>query len=148
MTFKSILPTSVQYLFAIFLLVFSSCSRKNPEDLIPFINGYWEIERVRLHDGSLKEYGFNPIVDHFTIEGLKGMRTKLKPRLDGTFVRTNPGEPIELKIENDSLFIYYQKANSPYKETVISAKENEIVLKNAIGNTYFYKPYKKIVIQP
>ncbi len=131
-------------LYIILLLFTVSCSRPNPENYIQFIHGYWEIDKVVLSDGTKKEYNFNQSIDFFDIKDSIGLRKKVQPKLDGSFIVTKHSERFVIKIENDSLRMYYRTSLSAWKETVISAKENQLILKNEIGNVYFYKPYQKI----
>ncbi len=130
--------------FYVLAILFISCKKANPQDYIPYINGYWEIERVVLPDGTEKEYTFNQSVDFFEVRGAIGIRKKVQPKLDGSFMVTNDSETFTLKIENDSLRMYYKTRLAAWKETLISAKENQIVIINEAGNVYFYKPYQKI----
>jgi len=126
------------------LLSIISCSKPNPKEYIKYINGYWEIDKVVLTDGIEKQYKFNPIIDFFDVKDSIGVRKKMQPRLDGSFITTNNKEVFSLKIENDSLRLYYKTPIANWKETIISVKENEMIIKNDTGNIYFYKPYKKI----
>jgi len=121
-----------------------SCSRPNPEEFKKFMNGYWEIEYVILKDGTKKTYTFNQSIDFFEAKDTLGIRKKMQPRLNGTFITTNDRELFKLKIENDSLRMYYKTPLSQWKETLILAKEDRLIIKNEAGNTYFYKPYEKI----
>lgn len=130
--------------YAIILLSFLSCSNPNPETYKQYINGYWEIERVILSDGTRKEYNFNQSIDFFETKDTVGIRKKVQPRLDGSFIISKDSEVFTLRIENDSLRMFYKTPLSTWKETVISAKENQIIIKNEAGNMYFYKPYEKI----
>lgn len=126
----------------IFLCI--SCSKPNPETYIQYITGYWEIEKVRTVDGLEKEYNFNQTVDFFEIVNKKGIRKKVQPQLNGTFIVTKDSETFTLAIEKDSLRIYYKTPLTSWKETFVSVKENQMILKNEAGNLYFYRPYKKM----
>lgn len=128
----------------IIVLSFISCTKPDPESYKQFINGYWEIEHVVLSDGTKKEYNFNQSIDFFETKDTIGIRKKVQPKLDGTFIASRDSETFTLKIENDSLRMYYKTLLSEWKETVISAKENQIIIKNEAGNMYFYKPYEKL----
>lgn len=125
-------------------ILFLSCSQQDPKDYIQYLNGYWEIERVITKDGSEKEYKFNPLVDFFEVKDSIGVRKKVRPQLDGKFIITKDYENFSLRIENDSLRIYYQNQLTSWKETILFAKENQIIIQNEIGNQYFYKPYHKL----
>ncbi|MEW7291350.1 lipocalin family protein [Aquimarina sp. 2304DJ70-9] len=130
--------------YTLLLITIVSCTTPNPENYIQYIDGYWEIERVVLSDGTEKKYNFNQSIDFFEIKDSIGIRKKVQPRLDGSFITTNDSELFTLKIEDDSLRMYYKTPLSSWKETIISAKENQITVKNEAGNVYFYKSYQKI----
>ncbi|WP_109300427.1 lipocalin family protein [Aquimarina sp. AU474] len=121
-----------------------SCTSSNPEEYKKHITGYWEIERVLLSDGSEKEYTFNQSIDFFEVNDSVGIRKKVQPRLNGSFIVTKDSETFLLKVEDDSLRIHYKTPLDSWRETIISAKESQIIIKNESGNTYFYKRYKKI----
>jgi len=135
------MPKHSIYVFFFFLI---SCSKPNPESYIKYINGYWEIEKVITLEGIEKQYNFNQNVDFFEINDLKGIRKKVQPQFNGHFITTRDNEFVTLKIENDSLRMYYKTSLASWKETLISAKENQMIIKNEAGNLYFYKPYQKI----
>ncbi|WP_299214494.1 lipocalin family protein [uncultured Aquimarina sp.] len=126
----------------VFLLV--SCSKPNPESFIKHIDGYWEIEKVITSDGVEKQYNFNQSIDFFEVNNMKGIRKKVQPQLNGNFITTRDSETFTLVMENDSLRMHYKTSLSTWKETLISAKENQMIIQNEAGNLYFYKPYTKI----
>ncbi|MFD2565544.1 lipocalin family protein [Aquimarina rubra] len=126
----------------VFLLV--SCSKPNPEEFIKHIDGYWEIEKVITADGIEKQYNFNQSIDFFEVNEMKGIRKKVQPQLNGSFITTKDQEIFTLAIENDSLRMFYKTPLATWKETLISAKENQLIIRNEVGNLYFYKPYTKI----
>ncbi|MBP2832347.1 lipocalin family protein [Aquimarina sp. U1-2] len=125
-------------------IVLLSCTTYNPETFRSYIDGYWQIDKVILADGTEKAYTFNQTIDFFEINDTTGVRKKLQPKLDGSFLTSSDSEMFTLKIDNDSLRMNYSTALSSWTETVVSAKEDQIVIKNEAGNLYFYKPFKKI----
>lgn len=131
----------ILYIFCFCLI---SCSNTKPESFVEFIDGYWEIDQVILANGIKKEYSFNQNIDFFEIKDSIGVRKKVQPRLDGSFITTNSNEYFSISVENDSLRMFYKTALDSWKETVISAKENQLVIINDAGNMYFYRRYKKI----
>ncbi len=131
-------------LYILVLISIVSCSKTDPKSYIQYINGYWEIEKVILADGTEKKYNFNQSIDFFEVNDSIGIRKKVQPKLDGSFIITDDSELFTLRIENDSLRVYYKTSLASWKETVINAKENRIVIKNEVGNMYFYKRYQKI----
>ncbi|WP_241507249.1 lipocalin-like domain-containing protein [Aquimarina sediminis] len=131
-------------LFFLILISIISCTKTDPKNYIEYLDGYWEIKRVVMLDGSEKEYKFNMIIDFLEINDSTGIRKKVKPKFDGNYTITNNSEAFTLKIENDSLRLYYKTPLTAWKETIISAKENQLVIKNETGNVYFYQRYQKI----
>ena len=120
-----------------------SCSNTSVKEL-DLLNGYWEIEKVITSEGIEKQYDFSQSIDFFEVNEMKGIRKKVQPRFDGHFITTKNSELFELSIEHDSLRMRYKTPLSTWKETLISAKENQMIIKNEVGNLYFYKPYTKI----
>ncbi|WP_148639386.1 lipocalin family protein [Aquimarina longa] len=131
-------------LLYVLLLSAFSCTKKNPEKYTQYLNGYWEIKTVILADGSKKQYRFNQNIDFIEIKDSTGIRKKVQPKLDNSFITTNDSELFTLKIEDDSLRLYYKTSLATWKETIISIKENNMTIKNETGNVYFYSRYKKI----
>jgi len=131
-------------LIIIITLLNLSCS-KNPESYIEHLNGYWEIEKVILASGEEHTYSYNEFVDYFSVpDSLKGFRKKLKPLPNGTFETTKDSEQFTLKVENDSLNIYYKTEFSSWKETILKASNDELKIINTVKNIYIYKPYKPL----
>ncbi|WP_108868743.1 lipocalin family protein [Aquimarina aquimarini] len=124
--------------------IFTSCSKNNPKNYTQYLNGYWEIKKVIMPNGNEKEYKFNQNIDFFQINDTSGIRKKVRPKFDGSFTTTGTSETFTLRIKNDSLRLYYKTSFATWVETVISAEENEIVIKNETGNVYFYQRYQKI----
>ena len=132
--------------FAILLLIFINIScKKNPEDFIKHINGYWEIEKAILASGEKHDYNYNEYIDYFQAsDSLTGFRKKLKPTLRGTFETTKDSENFILKIENDSLNIYYSTKFSNWKETILLATNHELKIMNAHKDVFLYKKYEPL----
>ncbi|TSE08626.1 MULTISPECIES: lipocalin family protein [Aquimarina] len=126
------------------LWIVASCTTTNPKENIQHINGYWEIKKVQLKDGSEKEYNFNQSIDFFEVNDSVGIRKKVQPKLDGGFIITKDSETFSLAIKNDSLRIHYKTSLATWTETIISVKENQMVIQNETGNVYFYNRYQKI----
>ncbi|WP_339811318.1 lipocalin family protein [Zunongwangia profunda] len=127
--------------FLLFSLILLSCNKQDPKEQIQFIEGYWEIDKVEVSPDSTITYSINDNIDYFEVKGNSGQRTKLSPQLDGSFKTTNSAEKIELKIEEDSLRIYYKTAFDNWKETVLKASPEELVIKSNQDKIYHYKHY-------
>jgi len=123
------------------VLIGFSCSQSK-EDQLEHINGYWEIKEV-VSEFKTKTYTISETIDYIMVnDSLKGFRQKLKPRFDGKFETNNTKEQISLKIENDSLNLYYKTAFSEFKETILKATNEELIIKNNQNITYKYKRYQ------
>lgn len=131
-------------LFVLMLVTFLSCSN-DPSAYIEHVEGYWEIEAVTTSDGLKKEYTFSDTIDfiQFT-DSLNGIRRKMKPNLLGNFESSLSVESFELKIENDSLNVYYKTPYAEWKETILGASETNLVVVNANNVTYLYKRYEPL----
>lgn len=132
---KKLLP------FLVLSLVFSSCNTASPEEKIENLNGYWEIESAELPDGSSKEFPFSPMVDYIVVENNEGFRKKMQPQFDGSFITSEDLELLSIKVENDSINLYYETPFTSWKETLISSDEEKITLKNQHGLIYTYKRF-------
>ena len=124
-----------------------SCS-KDPETLITHLNGYWEIDEVTLPDGTKRDYNYNDTIDFLSVnDSLTGFRKKMKPNFDGSFSTSNDAEALKIVIENDSLNIYYKTPYSEWKETVLDATEDKLLIQNKDKLLYLYKRYEPLVIE-
>lgn len=129
------------------MILIASCAKPDPNTYIQHLNGYWEIDKVITAFGQEKQYTFNQDIEFIEVSDSSGIRKKVRPQFDGSFLASNNTEKFVLKIENDSLRLHYTTAMHHWKETVISAKENELIIKNQDGNLYFYKTYQKLELQ-
>ena len=127
----------------IFLLFVVSCEKPNPELQKEYLSGYWEIKSVEMPSGKNKDFGVNTIVDHIEIKGDSGIRTKVAPNLDGTFYTNGDSETFFLKVEEDSLRMYYKSPYDEWKETVIEAEDSILTVKNRDNKIYTYSKFKK-----
>ena len=125
------------------------CCKEHPADNIQYLNGYWEIEKVVLSNNEEHTYTFNEYIDYFNVsDSLTGIRKKLKPALNGTFEASQDLEYFNLKIENDSLNIYYKTNFAQWKETILELTEHQLKIINNQKNIYYYKSYTPININP
>lgn len=123
------------------ILILSSCS-KNPETFIEHLEGYWEIEEVQLPDGTKKKYTYNDTVDYIEVsDSLTGFRLKLKPAFNGSYETSNNTEQFSIKIENDSLNLYYETPFDTWKETVLLASKEQLKVINKNKAVFLYKKF-------
>ena len=131
---------------ALLSVVLISCTSKPKKVDIVKLNGYWEIEKVVFPDGNKKAYQVNEFIDFISLNNLKGIRQKVAPQLDGTFLSGVLQDKIRVI---DSAGCYFLKTKSKFtkwEEKVVSVSEDELVLENETKITYYYKkfiPYDK-----
>ena len=134
-----------EMLLLIISLLFISCNRQNPDEQKKHLEGYWEIHQVVFPGDSIRSYRFNETVDYFRIEGDEGFRKKMRPQLDGSYQITNDAEQIELKVEEEELYLYHTTPFTTWKEKVITAEEDELKLENEQGIIYHYKRFTPLL---
>ena len=123
----------------LFLFIISSCHQKITSSDIPKLNGYWEIEKVILYDGTKKNYTYNESFDFFKVTNNKGFRKKVMPQLDGRFLVNDQFEKIEITFENDIAYINYSTPYAKWKEEIETISNEKLVLINAAKAEYHYK---------
>ena len=121
-----------------FLLV--SCKQQIQSTDIPKINGYWEIEKVVFDQGENKEYSANQNYDYFQIDkNNQGIRKKVAPQLDGTFLVDDSFEKVRIRFQDDKAFLDYVTPYMKYTEEIIALTADELVVLNAQKTEYHYK---------
>jgi hypothetical protein len=133
------------YVLLLTTVLFSCTSKPKKEDIAK-LNGYWEIEKVDFPDGNKKEYQVNEFIDFISVKENKGIRQKVAPQLDGSFLKGTLQDNIKIV---DSADCYYLKTNSKFtkwEEKILSVSDNKFVLENEAKIVYHYKkfvPYDK-----
>ena len=121
-------------------ILFVACQPKINSNDIPKINGYWEIEKVVFEQGKDKEYGMNESYDYFQIDkNNKGIRRKVMPQLDGTFLVNDAYENVKVRFIDDKVFIDYSTPYAKWSEELITLSDDELVLRNTEKKDYHYK---------
>jgi hypothetical protein len=116
-----------------------SCNQKITNEDIAKINGYWEIENVKLPDGKNKDYKINEAIDYFEIKDKKGFRKKVYPQLDGKYLVNDLKENVTITDSSGVYFVNYQTDYSKWKEQIIEIQDSVLVLKNKANLEYHYK---------
>ncbi|UZO79939.1 hypothetical protein NBT05_13395 [Aquimarina sp. ERC-38] len=129
----------------LFILVISiSCTRSDTSTKLSNITGYWEINKVIAPNGDEKHYKFNQNIDYFEIKDTTGIRKKLQPQFDGTFKATGDSERFQIKKTSDSVHFMYKNSWSSWKETILVAEKDKLLIINEEGIQYEYRPYEKL----
>jgi hypothetical protein len=120
-------------------LFLASCQQKIPPEDINKLNGYWEIKKVVFKNGEDKEFKMNENFDFFEIANNKGIRRKVRPQFDGTFLFNEDYEKVKIRFENDRVFLDYSTDYAKWSEELISISDDEMLIKNDQNKEYEYK---------
>jgi hypothetical protein len=120
-------------------LLFVSCKQEVKSEDIAKLNGYWEIEKVVFDKGEEKEYKMNETFDFFQIKNNKGVRTKVMPQFDGTFLTTDTFENVSVRFAGEQVFLDYKTNYTKWSEEIISLSDDKLVVRNPQKIEYHYK---------
>ena len=133
-------------LFAFSMLLFLSCSKKIEATDIDKMNGYWEIEKVDFPDGNKKEYMVNEFIDLISINNNIGIRQKVAPQLDGSFLKGTLQDTIKVVDSADCFYLKTDSKFTKWDEKILSISDEKFVLENEAKIVYHFKkfvPYEK-----
>ena len=134
----------MKYLSIFCLLLYASCGKQDFAEQITHLNGYWEIQSVEMTDGSKKEFNINTTIDFIAISGdTAGVRKKVSPKLDGSFITNNASEKFKIKVESEELTLYYQTPYNEWRETVLLVNQSILKVMNKEGKKYTYRRFRK-----
>ena len=120
-------------------LLFVSCKQEIKPTDIAKLNGYWEIEKVVFDKGEQKDYGVNESFDFFEIKNNKGIRKKVMPQFDGTFLTSDSFENVSVRFKDSQVFLDYKTNYAKWSEELISISDKELIVKNQQKKEYHYK---------
>lgn len=125
-----------------------SCGQNDPGEQLANLNGYWQIEKVEIEKDSVITYQLSQLIDYIEVTDSTGFRRKLKPKIDGGFIMaSNDSEKITAKIEDNVLMLYYTTPYDTWKEEVLEATKEELVILNRDNKKYYYQRYKPLLSQ-
>ncbi|MBT8263059.1 MAG: hypothetical protein KJO05_09575 [Bacteroidia bacterium] len=130
-----------QLLHVLTICLIVSCSNQDPNDQKTRLGGYWVIEKVEMPGGSEKLFQLSTTIDFIEVTGDSGVRKKVQPKVDGSFLANDSAEKFDLMIENDSLHMYYKTPYDSWKETVLRARDSVLVVLNQDGKIYTYTKF-------
>lgn len=122
-----------------FTISLISCNQKVTNEDIAKINGYWEIENVKLPNGDNKDYKINEAIDYFEVKDKKGFRKKVYPQLDGKYLVNDLKENVTITDSSGVYFVNYQTEYTKWKEQIVEIQDSVLVLKNKANLEYHYK---------
>jgi len=81
----------------------------------------------------------NESYDYFEIIDNKGIRKKVMPQLDGTFLVNKTFENVTVRFADDKVFLDYSTSYMKWSEELITLSADELVLLNKEKIEYHYK---------
>jgi len=81
----------------------------------------------------------NESFDYFDIKNNKGIRKKVMPQLDGTFLTSDSFENVSVRFKDDQVFLDYKTDYAKWSEELISITDEKLVVKNQEKKEYHYK---------
>ena len=134
---------SVILLFVAFAM--ASCAQKVAKEDAQKLNGYWEIEKVLLANGSEKEYKINMVYDYFKVgKDYKGFRKKVAPQLDGKYLADDSSEALSVTEKEDKIYLNYKTEYATWTEELKSISDEKMVIINQQKIEYHYKKAEAI----
>lgn len=127
------------FMILVLSLLFVGCKQEIKPADIAKLNGYWEIEKVVFEKGEEKDYKINETFDFFQIKNNKGVRTKVMPQFDGTFLTTDTFENVSVRFAGEQVFLDYKTDYAKWSEEIISLSDEQLVVKNPQKIEYHYK---------
>lgn len=129
------------------LFIITSCSEKIKESDLTNLDGFWEIEKVKLNNDILKEYKINEEVEQIEYADNKGVRRKVVLLYNGNFLSNNIKQKFVIKKKEASYYIENKTDFSAWEEEMIALSKDKLVLKNKEGMEYYYKKRNDIKLE-
>ena len=114
--------------------------------MLSSLQGYWEIQKVELPDGEKREFSVNTTVDYIQWDGENGKRKKLSPGLNGNYTTSRQTEVFTSEVRAGKLYLLYQTPYNEWEEQILAADSTQLVVKNAEGKIYHYRPFETITL--
>lgn len=131
----------------LFITTLISC-QSDVNSYIPFIEGYWEIVSVTKDEKKIKDYKMSGSIDYFKVNpDLSGYRKKMTPRFDGAFEMSQHESNFTISVIDHHLWLNYTNNGVSFREEIIRANNSSLVISNADGFLYTYKPYEPLTFE-
>jgi hypothetical protein len=138
----------VKRLIALLIFTTLNSCQSDVSSYIPFVEGYWEIVSVTKDQKKIKDYKISGSIDYFKVNpDLSGYRKKMTPRFDGAFEMSQHESNFTLSVIDHHLWLNYTNNGVYYREEIIRANNSSLVISNADGFLYTYKPYEPLIFE-
>lgn len=128
-------------LWILLLILAVSCTSSNNEK-IKNLNGYWTIDIVVKPDGSKKEFPFTNHMDFFEVNGNYGVKTRVSPTYDGTFISYGDTVKFMIKEDESQVVLNFETGEQAYSQILRKATAEELELVHEDGTVYYYKSHQ------
>ncbi|WP_010250754.1 hypothetical protein [Myroides injenensis] len=131
----------IKYVFSLCsLLLVIGCGQGISNDDLVNLNGYWEIEKVKLPDGKEKDYTINGTIDFFELkDNNHGLRQKVMPQFNGEYLTNEVPESFVIEQVEGKSWLNYKTEYSEWKEQLVKLNKEHLVVKNEQDILYYYK---------
>lgn len=129
------------------LTLFFSCSTPVKETDLAKINGFWEIEKVELSNGEMKEYKINEEVEQIEFKDGKGIKRKVIMLYSGNFFTNNIKQEFTIEAKENNYFILNKTDFSTWKEEIEKLTDSVFLIKNEEGIKYHYRKRNDIKLE-
>jgi hypothetical protein len=129
----------VKIILCLFFLTIISCKTEIKIENLVELNGFWEITKVEMPDGSSKEFKINETIDFIKFDEMNGFRNKVIPQLDGKLLSNNLTEKFTIVEKENAFWFQYKTEHASWEEELIALNNEEMVVKNSNELIYFYK---------
>lgn len=116
-----------------------SCNGSVNQEDVRHLNGYWQIEKVVLADGSDKDYSANTTYDFFQVDKGKGFRAKVMPQFNGKFQTNDIREHFSVTTEDGNTVLSYKTDFAQWKERLVELDSLHLVVRSESDLEYHYK---------
>ena len=124
------------------VLILSSCNPTPDKEDLQYLQGYWEIQKVALSDGTEKTYTANTTIDYFDWNGRSGYRKKVQPTLDGKYLTSDDALPMEILWRDRRLFLGFTGGDTQWEEEVLELDSLSLTTRHSNGLLYTYNRYE------
>jgi len=128
----------IKIIFGLLFLSFLSCQTDVKVEDLGQLNGFWEIEKVEMPDGSTKEFKINESLDFIKYDKMTGSRNKVIPQLDGGLLSNNLYENFTITEKDKTFWLNYKTEHTSWTEELIKLSNDKLVVKNSNDLMYFY----------
>ncbi len=126
----------------IVLLLFLGCETPIKPSQINLLNGYWQIEYIQQEKETFRPKGAVELIDFYTLKDQKGLRKKVAPQLDQSFLTTDDQNFFEIVFENEICILKFETPWDQWQEKIVLLSENKLVLESQ-NKRYHYKRFHR-----